>query len=443
MLNALKGFPGNQPWLTERLEAALRQTRGAAGHAVTAAGIVWRWRTPVGWGLVALAVGWYVGIPAVLGPVVPAYPVVRVDFVQTVVASGHVEAPYRVNVGAQITGIVAAIPVSEGQQVKAGDVLIRLDDQEARAAVVQAESALAQADARLRQIAEVTLPAARETLAQAQATRANAEQTFERASQLAHTGYGTRVALDDARKSLDIARAQERSAHLQVYTNGPGGSDQVMAETQAAQARAALGSAQTRLGYTTVRAPRDGILISRDVEQGNVVQPSNVLMKLSPTGETELVVQIDERNLGVIAVGQKALASADAFPKETFPAEIVYINPSVDLQRATTEVKLRVAKAPAYLRQDMTVSVDVEVGRFAQVLVVQASVLHEPGEASPWVLRVKRGRVERQAVQIGVVSSGKAVILKGLDSGDAVLPATTAIRAGQRVRAQVQVRSAP
>ena len=57
------------------------------------------------------------------------------------------------------------------------------------------------------------------------------------------------------------------------------------------------------------------------------MQPSNVLMKLSPTGDTQLVVQIDEKNLGLIAVGQQALASADAFPKEAFAAEVVYINP--------------------------------------------------------------------------------------------------------------------
>ena len=173
-------------------------------------------------------------------------------------------------------------------------------------------------------------------------------------------GYGTKATLDDATKSLDIARAQVRSAELQVFTNRPGGSDYVMAETQLNQARASLATAQSRLSYTVITAPRDGVLISRNVERGYVVQPSNVLMVLSPSSETQLVVQIDEKNLGLIAIGQKALASADAFPKDTFAAEVIYINPGIDLQRASVEVKLRVPEPPAYLRQDMTVSVDIE-----------------------------------------------------------------------------------
>ncbi|MGK3808174.1 biotin/lipoyl-binding protein, partial [Enterococcus faecium] len=88
----------------------------------------------------------------------------------SVVASGRVEAPYRVNIGSQITGVVAEVPVEQGQEVKAGDPLVILDDREAKAAVVQAEGAVAQAEARLKQIKELTLPSAEEALAQAKAT---------------------------------------------------------------------------------------------------------------------------------------------------------------------------------------------------------------------------------------------------------------------------------
>ena len=159
-----------------------------------------------------------------------------------------------------------------------------LDDREARAAVVQAEGAVAQAEARMRQLRELTLPSAEESLTQAQATLANAQATYDRTSQLAKTGVATQATLDDATRALNIARALVRSAEFQVYTNRPGGSDYVMAETLLNQARAALASAKSRLSYTVIKAPRDGVLISRDVERGNVVQPSNVLMKLSPLG---------------------------------------------------------------------------------------------------------------------------------------------------------------
>jgi HlyD family secretion protein len=404
--------------------------RKAAAH-------LWRWRFRAPALLGALAVLWYFGTPLVLGPVVDANTVVRADFVQSVVATGHVEAPYRVNIGSQITGVVANVPVSEGQAVKAGETLILLDDSEARAAVIQAESAVAQAEARLRQMRELSLPSAEAALRQAMATLLNAQQSYDRTAKLAANGYSTRAALDDATKSLDIARAQVRSAELQVSTNQAGGSDYVMAETQLNQARASLATAKSRLGYTVITAPRDGILISRDVERGNIVQPSNVLMKLSPTGDTQLVVLIDEKNLGLIAVGQKAIASADAFPKETFAAEVVYINPGIDLQRASVEVKLRMPEPPAYLRQDMTVSVDIAVAERPSALVVPATSLRGMTGGKPWVMKVDNGHATRQPVKVGLVSVGKAEIIDGLKAGDLVVPATATIKDGARIRARV------
>ncbi|MCC7348025.1 MAG: biotin/lipoyl-binding protein, partial [Variibacter sp.] len=206
---------------------------------------LWRWRYRLPALLLAAAALYYVGMPAVLGPVTPVERVVRADFVQSVVASGHVEAPFRVNIGSQITGIVADVTVSEGQAVKTGDTLVVLDDREARAAVIQAEGAVAQAEARLRQIRELTLPSAEQALHQARATLVNAQAAYDRTAKLAEGGIATRAALDEATRALDVARAQHRAAELQVYTNRPGGSDYVMAETQLNQARAALDTARS------------------------------------------------------------------------------------------------------------------------------------------------------------------------------------------------------
>jgi HlyD family secretion protein len=258
-------------------------------------------------------------------------------FLQTVVASGHVEAPFRVNIGSQITAVVARVPVIEGQTVKAGETLIELEDRELRSAVTQAEGVVAQAEARLRQMQELSRPAAEQTLKQAQATLTSAQHTFDRTSKLSTDGYATRAALDEATRALDVAKAQVKSAEFQVATMQAGGSDYVMAETQLSQARASLASAQSRLSYTIIRAPRDGVLISRNVEAGNTVTPATVLMVLSPDGEIQLVVQIDEKNLSLVRIGQKALGSADAYPKDTFPAEVFYVNPGIDLQRASVE----------------------------------------------------------------------------------------------------------
>jgi HlyD family secretion protein len=429
-------------WCTDQLrsikipETSKETVKRGLSHA-------WQWRYRATAALSVLAVIWYAGIPLLLGPVTPVEAVKRVDLVQSVVASGHVEAEFRVNIGSQITGVVKDIPVAEGQTVKAGEVLVVLDDREVRAAVVQAEGIVAQAEAKLRQMRELTLPSAKETLEQAKATLINAQQTYDRAQKLAADGFATKASLGDALKALDIARAQVRNGELQVFTNQPGGSDYVSTETLLNQARAGLVAAQSRLSYTVIVAPRDGVLISRDVERGNIAQPANVLMKLSPSGDTLLVVQIDEKNLGLIALGQTALASSDAFAKESFPARVVYINPGIDLQRASVEVKLLAASPPAYLRQDMTVSVDIEVARRPGALVVPVSSVRGSGRANPTVLKVVDGYAKSQPVIAGLMSAGKIEIIDGLKEGDLVLSSPAGVKDGARIRAQAATGRAP
>ncbi len=398
------------------------------------AGRLWSWRYRGAALVAAFSAFGYFGAPFVLGPIVDAEPVARADFVQSVVASGNVLAPYRVNIGSQVVGVVKDVPVEEGQTVKAGDKLILLDDRELRAQVVQAEGAVAQSEARMRQLRELTLPSAEATLAQARATLTDAQSTYDRADKLFRSGSETKVVLEDATRALAIANAQLRAANFQVVTNQPGGSDYVMAETQLSQARANLAIAQSRLSYTIITAPRDGVLISRNVERGYVVQPSNVLMVLSPSGDIQLQVQIDEKNLGLIAVGQKALASTDAYPGESFRAEVVYINPGIDLQRASVAVKLRTPEPPAYLRQDMTVSVDIETALHPGALVISATSLRGKTGDKPWVFKVASGRATRQPVQLGLTSAGKVEILDGLNEGDLVLPASATVAGGSRIR---------
>ena len=140
--------------------------------------------------------------------------------------------------------------------------------------------------------------------------------------------------------------------------------------------------------------------------------------------------------MGLIAVGQQALASADAFPKETFAAEVVYINPGIDLQRASVEVKLWVSDPPAYLRQDMTISVDIEVAKRPGALVLPAASLRGMTGGKPWVMKVERKHAMRQPVKVGIVSAGKAEILEGLEAGDLIVPATAATTEGARIRAR-------
>ena len=389
-----------------------------------------------------LAVAGFLLRDLILGKPVETHQATRSDLVQTVVASGRIMTPQRASVGAVITGRVVRIPVQEGQSVKRGDVLIELDDEDERASVAQARGAVAQAEARVRQLREVGLPAAEQALIQAQANLTQARRQHERAKELKAKGFVSQAALDDAQRNLDVAESQLSAAMLQVATNRPAGSDFAVAQTALAQARANLGVAQAKLDQTVIRAPVDGTLIARNVEPGNVVQPGKELMVLAPAGETQVVVQIDEKNLAQLKLGQQALASADAFPKERFAAELVYINPGIDALRGSVEVKLRVPKPPDYLRQDMTISVDIEVARSAATVVVPADAVRDANSAQPWVLAVDGWRARRRAVKLGLKGDGRIEVLEGVAPGDRLIStANGTVREGQRVRATAPAES--
>ena len=396
----------------------------------------WRLVTAALLAVVLLAFGVY---RFAFGPSVEVVTVVRRDVVQTVVASGRIETPYRVDIGSQVVGTVAQVPVEQGDRVKAGQTLIVLESSEAEALEKQAELAVTQAQARVRQLRELQLPVADQSLRQAQANLANAQVTYERNKRLYESGYVGKSILDESERALEVARTQVDTARKQVETARPTGSDTAMARAALAQAEASLQAARARLSYTTITAPRDGTLIDRDVERGDVVQPGKVLMVLAPEGETQIVVQIDERNLGRLKVGQPALASADAYANQRFKAEVVYINPGVDAQRGTVEVKLGVPQPPAYLRQDMTVSVDIEVESHPGALAIPADAVRDLGGARPWVLKVNGGRAVRQDVRLGLRGEGWEEALAGVKEGDLLVPAdNTGIRPGRHVRPRLR-----
>jgi HlyD family secretion protein len=178
------------------------------------------------------------------------------------------------------------------------------------------------------------------------------------------------------------------------------------------------------------------VVVSRSVEPGDTVQPGKTLLLLAPQGVTELVAQIDERNLSWLRVGQPALASADAFAQQRFTAVLSTIAPGVDAQRGSVQVKLRVTTPPDYLRQDMTVSVEIEVGRQDAALAVPLEAVHESESGHPWLLRVNAAsRLERAAVTLGLRSGAWVQLSSGVAAGERVLlTAGVGLQDGQRVR---------
>jgi HlyD family secretion protein len=373
-----------------------------------------------------------------LGPVVPVVVVTSGELTQSVVASGRVLTPQRVVVAAVSTARVRSVAVSEGQAVQKGQLLVHLEDQDLRANVAQAVAAVAQAQARVRQLADVGLPVAEQGLSQAQANTAQAGAQLARVRDLQAQGFVGQAQLDEAQRVFKIATSAGRAAQLQVQSNRPAGSDAALARAALAQAQASLQLARVRLDQAAIVAPAAGTLIARSVEPGEIVQPGKALMTLAANGPTQIAVQLDEKNLAKVALGQAAMVSADAYAAQRFTAEVVYINPGVDARRGAVEVKLLVRDPPPYLRQDMTVSVDIQTARKPLVVTLATGAVQEPNGIAPWVLVLRDHHVARQNVSLGLVGDNQVEVLSGLQAGEAVIPAAAASAAGvgigQRVR---------
>lgn len=394
-----------------------------------------KWIKRIAFAALVIAALLYATRNLLLGTPVSTVAVVRGDLVQTIVASGRVATPKRVAIGTELTGRVVAIPVGEGQHVTRGQLLIQLNDDDERAALAQAEAGIAQANAKLRQTRDVALPAAEQNLRQARSNLTHAQQQFARTHEMTTRGAFSKAQLDEAQRNLDVAQSQLKAAQIQVRTSRAGGSDYVLAQAALQQANASRQAAQARLDATRIVAPADGILIARNVERGDVATAGKNLMVLAPTGLTQVVVQIDEKNLSLLSVGESAIGSADAYPDKRFAANVSYINPGVDPLRGAVEVKLDVAEPPAYLKQDMTASIDIEVARRNATLIVPAGAVRDLGSGKPWVMVVRNRHVRKQAVKLGLTGTGQVEVLAGVAVGDLLVPTRDmAIKVGQRVR---------
>ena len=344
------------------------------------------------------------------------------DLVRSVVASARVQAPHRVELGAQLTGTVRQVLVREGQSVQAGQLLLVLDASEAQANWQAADLAVQQAKARLRQLQEVQAPAARELERQTEANLVQIRASHARQQDLFRQGFVGQAALDEAGRALQVAEAQARAATLQRQSAEQQGADLALARSALAQARASAEAAKARLEYMSLKAPAAGVIVNRSVEPGQVVQAGRVLLLLAPAGATELVTQIDERNLGLLQLGQPAQASADAYAEQRFEASVSEISPGVDAQRGSVAVKLAVSKPPAYLRQDMTVSVEIEVARRQQVLSLPLEAVQQPDSPQPWVWVLDADeRLQRRELRLGLRAGGLVEVQQGLKAGERVL----------------------
>ena len=303
-----------------------------------------------------------------------------------------------VTVSPKVGGYVAALEVDDNQPVRAGDVLIRIDERDYRVAVTQRQAAVAQAQADIAdQDAQIALQQAKIDQAQAQVAAAEAALGFaqdeqQRYQQLEQTGNGTvqraqqtssnlaqrqaeladaTATVTGARRQLDVLRAQRQGA---------------AAAMQAAQAQ--LDQATLNVDYTAVTSPIDGAVGDRAVELGEYVQPGARLMSIVPLGaDLYVVANYKETSLGQMARGQEVALTVDTFPDHTFKGRVDSLAPGTGSQfallppeNATGNFTKIVQRVPVKITLDPS---DPMLDRLRPGLSVEATVDLRTAPAGP------------------------------------------------------------
>ncbi len=356
------------------------------------------------------------------GPELPGYRLETRPLVQRVVASGEVDSQSLAQVGSEITGVVAVRHVREGDAVKAGDLLLELRDDEQRARLREAEAAL-------QQLIDSSRPQAQATLREAQNNLEQADRELQRRETLFERKLLASEALEQARRATLTARVVRDRARFAAAAVGEGGSEEQVLRQRLEAARANLAKAH-------IHAQIDGIVQTREVEPGDLVQPGRTLLTIARSGSSEILLPLDEKNLAPIELGQAARIIADAYPDRVLPARVSFIAPGVDTARGTIDVHLDLLEPADFLRQGMTVSVNIETGRREQALVLPNDALRARDGTRAQVLRVNDGVVERVSVRLGMLGTALSEVSEGLAAGDLVLIGDA--EEGQRVRVHEQ-----
>ncbi len=271
-------------------------------------------------------------------------------------------------------GRVMQMPSQEGDKVKAGQLLATLDDATYANALALSEArrdaAKAQLDLLLAGSRYEDIDHARAALASAQAQLAHAKVSYTRQQVLVGRGATPQQTLDDARMALDSAQAQVDGAQAQLteLINGPRKQEIDAARAQYQEAEAQVALAQTEEGHTKLYSPVDGVVMTRVIEPGTVVLPSNTVYSIANTAETWVRAFAPETMLGRVAPGTKVTITGDTPGSKTYHGVIGYVSPMAEFTPKTVETpdlrtqlvyrfRVRVTDADDGLRQGMPVTV--------------------------------------------------------------------------------------
>lgn len=356
------------------------------------------------------------------GPLLTGYQLEERPLVQRVVASGEVSSKSLARVGSELTGVVKTRHVREGDRVAAGDLLIELRDDEQQARLREAEAAL-------RQLIDSSRPQAEAQLRDAQSRQEQASRELQRRETVHARGLLSAEALEQARQTETSARITRDRARLQRDALAEGGSEEQ-------QLRQRLTQAQVALARTLIHAAHSGTVQTRNVEPGDLVRPGDVLLEIARDDSREILLPLDEKNLGAVALDQPAWVVPDAWPERVLRARVSYLAPAVNPAQGTLDVHLELLDDADFLRQGMSVSVNIETARLERALIIGNDALLARDGPQAQVLRLDEDdTVERVPVRLGLRSDGLSEVREGLAAGERVLNAPA--EPGQKVRFKV------
>jgi len=315
-------------------------------------------------------------------------------------ASGYVVARRMATVSSKVTGKVLEIYVEEGMEVKKDQVLARLDPVNSSTILTMAERELAAARSNLTEI-EVRLTEARRNL--------------ERNEALVKQQLVSQTALDTSRAEVNAQAARLAASQAQVKVS-----------------ESSLAMRRNDFNDLDVRAPFDGVVISKDAQPGEMISPMSAGGGFTRTGiativdmaSREVEVDVNEAYINRVKSNQRVEATLDAYPDAPLAAHVVNIVPTADRTKATVRVRIGFDKLEPQILPDMGIKVrfldDAPVQPVAtqgpRIRVPAVAVQRVEGESYVWV--VSGERVERRAVTIGPESEGTIEIRAGVNSGD-------------------------
>ena len=365
-------------------------------------------------------------------------PVIRKNLEVKVTASGFIRPLTPVNISPKQPGRISAIDVDQGDRVKAGQLLARMDDSNLRGELLRAQGTLAAAEANLQKMKAGSRPEeirqALENLRDAEAQMIAIQSAYRSNQQLFEAGAIGRVSFDASRSQyLSIQeRINALKAQLDLVEAGFRREDIAAARAQVTQAKGALQTIQTQIDDTSIRAPFDGVIAQKYADVGAFVTPTTSASATSSAtsssifalaGDLEGIANVSETAIGAIYRDQPVSLQVDAFPGRTFHGKVRLIAPeSVVVQNVTSfQVRIRLEDPDrAKLLSGMNFTAGFQVGRHPNALLIPTpTIVSQEQGTGVFVLGPNR-QPQFQPIRVGATVGSHSEVLSGLKEGERI-----------------------